>query len=224
MSLINKQKDKELLMLSGIQHIAFCERQWALIHIEQQWAENVRTIEGNHLHERVDDPFEKDWKKGIITLRSVSLLSRELGLTGVADIVELFSEDQSTGVALPGRDGFWSFHPVEYKRGKPKSDECDEVQLCAQTMCLEEMHEVKIPEGSIFYGETRHRVNVTFSFELRERVNELALKMHNLYRKGITPLPVLKNHCKMCSLTDICLPNSINTSVTEYLKWELDMD
>lgn len=218
--------DEELLMLSGIQHIAFCERQWALIHIEQQWVENVRTVEGNNLHERVDDPFEKDYKKGVITLRSVSLLSRELGLTGVADIVELISTDQSKGVSLPGRDGFWSFHPVEYKRGKPKSDERDEVQLCAQAMCLEEMHSIKISEGSIFYGETRHRINVTFSIELRNRVKELALKMHDLFDKGITPLPVAKNHCKMCSLVDVCLPESMSDSkkVTEYLKWELDMN
>jgi len=218
--------DEELLMLSGIQHVAFCPRQWALIHIEQQWAENVRTIEGNQLHERVDDPFEKDWKKGIITLRSVSLLSRELGLTGIADIVEILLTDELTGIALPGRSGFWRFQPVEYKRGKPKSEECDEVQLCAQAMCLEEMHSIIIPNGYIFYGETRRRVDVTFSFELRLKVKELAFKMHELFNKGLTPLPVVKNHCKMCSLFDICLPESMSNTqnVTEYLKWELDMD
>lgn len=218
--------DEELLMLSGIQHIAFCERQWALIHIEQQWAENVRTIEGNQLHERVDDPFENGRKKSVITLRSVSLLSRKLGLTGVADVVELISTDQSIGSVLPNRDGFWIFHPVEYKRGKPKPDERDEVQLCAQAMCLEEMHSVDISEGAIFYGETRRRVDVSFSIELRQRVYELALKMHDLFSKEITPLPVFKPHCKMCSLVDICLPEymQIEKKVTEYLKWELDMD
>lgn len=218
--------DEELLMLSGIQHIAFCERQWALIHIEQQWAENVRTVEGNQLHERVDDPFENGRKKSVITLRSVSLLSRKLGLTGVADVVELISTDQSIGSVLPGRDGFWIFHPVEYKRGKPKPDERDEVQLCTQAMCLEEMHLVDISAGAIFYGETRRRVDVTFSIELRQRVFELALKMHDLFSKGITPLPVFKPHCKMCSLVDICLPEcmQVEKKVTEYLKWELDLD
>jgi CRISPR-associated exonuclease Cas4 len=226
MSLINTQEDEELLMLSGIQHIAFCERQWALIHIEQQWAENVRTIEGNHLHERVDDPFEKDWKKGLVTLRSVTLVSKELGLTGVADVVELISTNSESGYVLPDRSGYWSFRPVEYKRGKPKSDERDEVQLCAQAICLEEMHAVEIPDGSIFYGETRHRIEVVFSQELRKRVKELALRMHELFDGGITPLPVAKKHCRMCSLVDICLPDCMNKyqNVTEYLKWELDMD
>ena len=223
---MTKCDEEELLMLSGIQHIAFCERQWALIHIEQQWAENVRTIEGNHLHERVDDPFEKDWKKGLVTLRSVTLISKGLGLTGVADVVELVATDKAFGYELPDREGYWSYRPVEYKRGKPKTDERDEVQLCAQAICLEEMHAVEIPKGSIYYGETRHRVEVLFSIELRERVKELALRMHELFNEGITPLPVAKKHCKMCSLVDICLPDCLSRdqNVTDYLKWELDMD
>jgi CRISPR-associated exonuclease Cas4 len=226
MNLVNNQEDEDLLMLSGIQHIAFCERQWALIHIEQQWVENVRTIEGNHLHERVDYPFEKDWRKGLVTMRSVTLISRALGLTGVADVVELIATDSGAGCVLPDRTGYWILRPVEYKRGKPKTDERDEVQLCAQAMCLEEMHALKIPNGSIYYGETRHRVEVQFSLELRVRVKELASRMHILFNEGITPLPVAKKHCRMCSLIDICLPDCTNNflNVSDYLKWELDMD
>jgi CRISPR-associated exonuclease Cas4 len=187
------EDDEELLMLSGIQHIAFCERQWALIHIEQQWAENVRTIEGNYLHERVDDPFEKDWRKGLVTMRSVTLISRELGLTGVADVVELVATESDTGCVLPDRSGFWLLRPVEYKRGKPKNDDRDEVQ---------------------------------FTLELRARVKELAARMHKLFDEGNTPLPVAKKHCRMCSLVEICLPDCVNSfqHVSDYLKWELDMD
>jgi len=217
--------EDNLLMLSGIQHMAFCERQWAFIHIEQQWSENRLTIEGSHLHERVDDPFERDNRKGIISLRSVSLMSRALGLTGVADAIELIPADIQTGIALPDKEGFWLFHPVEYKRGKPKPDDRDEVQLCAQAMCLEEMYSVFIKEGAIFYGETRHRLDVNFSNELRQRVFELVQSMHLLFSKGLTPLPVFKPHCKSCSLFDICLPQMANNQkVTDYLKWELDMD
>jgi CRISPR-associated exonuclease Cas4 len=220
------EDDEELLLLSGIQHIAFCERQWALIHVEQQWAENVRTIEGNYLHERVDDPFEKDWRKGLVTMRSVTLISRELGLTGVADVVELVATESDTGCELPDRSGFWHLRPVEYKRGKPKNDDRDEVQLCAQAMCLEEMHALKITNGSIYYGETRHRIEVQFTLELRARVKELAARMHKLFDGGITPLPVVKKHCRMCSLVEICLPDCTNSfqHVSDYLKWELDMD
>ncbi len=217
--------DDDLLMLSGIQHMAFCDRQWAFIHIEQQWSENRYTVEGNHLHERVDDPFERDVRNGVIALRSVSLISRKLGFTGVADVIELIPTASQTGITLPGRKGFWVFHPVEYKRGKPKPDERDEVQLCAQAMCLEEMYSVSIQEGAIYYGEIRHRVDVEFSAELRQRVIELAKSMHILYSQGLTPLPVFKPHCKSCSLFDICIPQVINNQkVADYLKWELDMD
>lgn len=226
MNFQNHQEEENLLMLSGIQHIAFCERQWALIHIEQQWVENVRTIEGSHLHERVDNPFEKDWRNGIVTMRSVSLISKVLGLTGVADVVELISTDSVLGCVLPERPGYWFLRPVEFKRGKPKTDERDEVQLCAQAMCLEEMHALKIANGSIYYGETRHRVEVQFTIELRAKVKELALKMHDLFNEGVTPLPILKKHCRQCSLVDICLPEcSYNfQNVTDYLKCELDLD
>ena len=156
---------EELLPLSGIQHFLFCRRQWALIDVERQWQENALTVEGKLLHKRVDQPFFSETREGIIQARSVPVASYRLGLTGVCDVVE-FSEAQP-GARLPGREGTYLPTPVEYKRGHPKSDPCDEAQLCAQGMCLEEMLSVSIPYGYLFYGETRHRLEVTFTPELK---------------------------------------------------------
>ena len=173
--------DDDLLMLSGIQHFAFCERQWALIHIEQQWAENMRTVEGTHMHERVDDPFASEVRGSVITLRSVSMVSYRLGLYGVADVVEFIRSENEEGVGMEGYPGKWCPVPVEYKRGKPKPDERDEVQLCAQAICLEEMFNTKILRGSLYYAETRRRVIVELTAELRQTVFEISRKMHELF-------------------------------------------
>jgi CRISPR-associated exonuclease Cas4 len=231
--------DDDLLMLSGIQHFAFCERQWAFIHIEQQWAENVKTIEGNHLHEKVDDPFINDVRKNTITLRSVSLISRKLGLYGIADVIEFVKSDEIKGVRFENRKGYWQPLVVEYKRGKPKPDERDEVQLCAQAMCLEEMYcnplkqddritasDLTISNGFLFYGETRHRHEVLFTISLREKVEQYAMRMHQLFEKGLTPPAVYKPHCKTCSLIDLCMPKTFDhpRSVSSYLKQSLDND
>lgn len=216
-----RYEEDELLLLSGIQHLAFCPRQWALIHIEQQWTENVKTIEGQHLHERVDDPFLKDSSNTLVVWRSVNLISYHLGLTGRADVVEFRKSD--LGIELPGKTGRWTPYPVEYKRGKPKPDERDEVQLCAQAICMEEMFEINIDEGALFYGETRRRAIVPFTKELRQQVTDYAEEMHRLFQDAITPPPVYRSHCKSCSLIDICLPKNINPNktVTSYLKREL---
>lgn len=216
-----KYNEEDLLLLSGIQHIAFCPRQWALIHIEQQWAENVKTIEGQHLHERVDDPFLKVSGSELVVWRSVNLISYQLGLTGRADVVE-FKRTKS-GIVLPDKKGMWIPYPVEYKRGKPKSDERDEVQLCAQAMCMEEMFGTEITEGALFYGEIRRRTVVPFSAELRKQVIGYTNEMHRLFRLGITPVPIYKSHCKSCSLVEICLPKQMNRlkSASNYLKKEL---
>jgi len=224
--------DDDLLMLSGIQHIAFCERQWALIHIEQQWAENMRTVEGTHMHERVDDPFASEVRGRVITLRSVSMVSYRLGLYGVADVVEFIRSENGQGIGLEGYPGKWRPVPVEYKRGKPKPDERDEVQLCAQAICLEEMYNAKddsnliIATGYLFYGETRHRHEVIFSHELRNRVETYALQMHKLFETGNTPLAIYKTHCKACSLVEICNPMAFSNprKVNDYLKNILDID
>jgi CRISPR-associated exonuclease Cas4 len=213
-------QDDELLMLSGIQHIAFCERQWALIHIEQQWGENVLTVEGHHLHERADDPFESESRGNTLIMRSVQLVSRNLGLYGRADVVELNrTDDTANTIEIKEKSGKWKIVPVEYKRGKPKPDECDEVQLCAQALCLEEMHQISIDKGYLYYGQTRHRHQVLFDVGLRGKTIQFTLRMHELYNAGKTPLAEYKSYCRSCSLIDICMPKTTgkNISVNQYL-------
>lgn len=194
--------EDDLLPLSGIQHFAFCERQWGLIHIENQWIENILTVEGKLLHQKVDDPFSDDSRGEVKTIRSVPLVSRRLGLYGVADVLEIHKSSN-------GSD-FVRYNIVEYKRGKPKNDEIDEVQLCAQAMCLEEMLKIKLDYGYMYYGETRHRFKVLFDEALRNRVKQLADKMHKTFEKGVTPLPLFEKHCKRCSLADICIPEHLS--------------
>ena len=194
----------ELLPLSGIQHFIFCRRQWALIHIEQQWKENVLTVEGKQLHKRVDDPFFTETRGGQITARAVPVASYRLGLSGVCDVVE-FTESPE-GVKLPGRSGLYLAAPVEYTRGHEKRDPCDEAQLCAQAICLEEMLSVSIPAGWLYYGETRHRLAVELTAELRELVRSMAEEMHAYFQRGYTPRVKTSKACRSCSLADVCLP------------------
>jgi CRISPR-associated exonuclease Cas4 len=194
----------ELLPLSGIQHFVFCRRQWALIHIERQWQENALTVEGKLLHKRADDPFFSETRKGVITARSVPIASYHLGLSGVCDVVE-FTESPE-GVQLPGREGLFLPAPVEYKRGREKQEPSDEAQLCAQATCLEEMLSVAIPSGYLYYGETRHRVAVELTAELRDLVREMSEEMHAYFQRGYTPRVKTSKACRSCSLADICLP------------------
>lgn len=193
------------LPLSGIQHFAFCPRQWALIHIERQWLENLRTIQGKQLHERVDNPYFFESRGDILITRSVPLSSQLLRLYGVADMI-VFHAVEAGGVSLTGRKGNWQPVPVEYKRGKPKKDVIDEVQLCAQAICLEEMLGIDISYGYIFYGETRRRTKIILGDTLRESVEHLAQQMHELFEQSITPKPAAGKRCKLCSILDICLP------------------
>ncbi len=178
--------DDEALPLSGLQHLAFCPRQWGLIHIEQQWRENRLTAEGRLLHEKADLPGQSR-RESVRTVRGMWLRSDRFQLTGRADVVE--------------------FRP-EYKRGKRKPNDCDEVQLCAQALCLEEMLGVPVPRGAFFYGEPRRRLEVVFTPELRTRTESLAATMHRLFRSGITPAAEPGPHCRSCSLADVCLPTS----------------
>lgn len=194
----------ELLPLSGLQHFLFCRRQWALIHIEQQWKENTLTAEGRIMHKRVDDPFFTETRKGVITARSVPVASYRLGLSGLCDVVE-FTED-SEGIQLPGRAGRYLPAPVEYKRGKPKLEPSDESQLCAQALCLEEMLAVTIPTGYLYYGETRHRHPVPLTADLRALVQNTAAEMHGYFQRGYTPRVKPFKGCRSCSLADVCLP------------------
>ncbi len=195
--------EDDLLPLSGLQHLVFCERQWGLIHIERVWEENRLTAEGRVLHERAHDAGSES-RPGVRTSRGLRLRSLRLGLLGQADVVEFHRSAE--GVALPGAQGLWRPFPVEYKRGRPKRDACDEVQLCAQALCLEEMFAAEIQAGALYYGERRRRTEVAFTTQLRARTEALAQRMHQLYRAGATPSASYQPKCDGCSLMSRCLP------------------
>ena len=197
-------REEEYLQLSGLQHFAFCRRQWALIHIEQQWKENLRTVEGDLFHHRAHDEQARERRGDILILRGLSVASPTLGISGKCDVVE-FRLDPG-GVQLHGEEGLWAPFPVEYKRGAPKAHQADELQLCAQAMCLEEMLCCAVPEGALFYGETRRRTQVLFSEELRGTVRAMLTEMHQLYRRGHTPKVRPGKGCSACSLRELCLP------------------
>lgn len=206
------------LALSGIQHFAFCPRQWALIHIEQQWQDNLLTVQGIQLHERVDNPFFFESRGDLLIARSVPLSSRTLGLFGVSDIIE-FHATKKVGISLTEHPGQWYPVPIEYKRGKPKKDDIDAVQLCAQALCLEDMLKISINYGYIFYGETKHRTKVTFEPILREHVKELTEQMHHLFELSITPPAIYtRQKCSKCSLADVCLPSISKSKASLYMK------
>lgn len=216
-------KEEEYLQLSGIQHFIFCRRQWALIHLEQQWAENYRTMDGRLMHTNAHDPDFRTHRGRILTVRSVRIHSAKLGLSGECDVIEF--HENAEGVKLARTEGKWLPYPVEYKRGSAKPDSSDEAQLCAQAMCLEEMLCCDIPKGALYYGETRHRQVVEFTAELREQVQFVAEEMHRLYRKGSTPKVKPTKSCNACSLKELCLPKLMrNRSVASYLHQELQED
>ena len=212
----------ELLPLSGIQHFCFCRRQWALIHIERQWHENVLTVEGKLLHNRVDNPFFTEARKGVIITRSMPVASYRLGLYGFCDVVE-FTQSPD-GVNLYGRDGSFQPAPVEYKRGKPKKNRCDEVQLCAQAICLEEMMSIQITFGYLYYGEIRHRVEIELTDELRQLVSKYSEEMHSYFERGYTPKVKPSKACKSCSLEDICMPGlqEMGLTASKYIQKQID--
>lgn len=214
----------ELLPLSGIQHFLFCRRQWALIHVERQWQENVLTVEGKLLHKRTDDPLFTEKRQRLITARAVPIASYQLGLVGVCDVVE-FSESPQ-GVQLPGREGLYLPAPVEYKRGAPKQEPSDEAQLCAQAICLEEMLSVSIPAGFLYYGETRHRLEVPLTAELRTLVREMSAEMHAYFKRGYTPRVKTSKACRSCSLAEICLPDLQEKLIpaSRYIRQQIESD
>ena len=196
--------EDDLIQLSSLQHFMFCERQCALIHIEQLWSENLFTAEGRIMHDKADsNKFES---RGNVRIDySVPLRSLRLGLVGKADVVEFHKHGD-----------MWIPFPVEYKRGKPKMDDCDKVQLCAQAICLEEMLNIEIREGALFYGQTRRREDVVFDKTLRMETEDTAKKVHELIESGITPRAEYSKKCKLCSLLNICLPKA-NSKASSYL-------
>lgn len=213
-------KDDDMLMLSGIQHFMFCPRQWALIHIDQQWEENRLTTEGQLLHNNVDDPSYRQKNGATITLRSVAIASKRLGLYGITDAVELNPVIAGeNGVQHKSYPGLWMPFPIEYKRGKPKRTSIDEVQLAAQVICLEEMYGIHIDYGALYYGETRHRELIHINQALRRQTVTCAEEMHRVFGSGIIPKVDKGKHCRNCSLVDVCMPNLESCShASTYLK------
>lgn len=201
-------QDDDYLAVSGIQHFAFCPRQWALIHIENQWHDNVLTVEGQHVHERVDDIQFDETRGDLRIVRSMPIVSHRLRIRGIADMVELrrVAQSSATSAALRGRAGYWTVSPIEYKRGRSKPDDRDVVQLCAQALCLEEMMGVAVTGGAMYYAQTHRRESVDLGDDVRERVEALVRSMRSYYEQAATPAAVLKSHCKQCSLLDICQP------------------
>lgn len=208
--------EDDYLPLSGLQHFLFCRRQWALIHIEQQWQENVLTAEGRIMHERAHT--EQTEKRGDrLIVRGLRIHSARLGVSGQCDVVEFVESPQ--GVTITGRNGRFLPYPVEYKHGSSMSNDADRAQLCAQAMCLEEMLSVDIPEGALFYGQTRRREIVAFSEELRDKVTRAFKEMHELYARAYTPKVKPGAYCKSCSLNELCLPKLLKAkSVAKYME------
>lgn len=210
-------QEAEYLMLSGIQHFQFCRRQWALIHIEQQWVENVKTIEGQIIHQKVDQPELREKRKNHLIVRAMPIQSHTLKTTGICDVVE-FIEDEH-GVFLPKEQKKYRIIPVEYKRGKVKKGKEDLVQLVAQAICLEEMFLIDVPTGVFFYNETKQRVQVEITEDMKNEVRDLFKEMYGYYQKQYTPKAKMGKHCKSCSLESICLPNTMaQESVKKYME------
>ena len=213
--------EDDYLMISGIQHFKFCRRQWALIHVEQQWEDNAHTVVGELMHKKVHDPYLTEKRKEVIIARAMPVSSRELGISGECDAVEFHKCED--GIKLHGHRGLYSVYPIEYKKGKPKLTEEDKLQLTAQVLCLEEMFSTQIPEGAIFYGETRRREPVEITKELREEVRDVFREMHGYYSRRYTPRVKYSKSCNACSLKEICIPKLGKTgSVKSYIQRMLE--
>lgn len=218
--IVKRYSEDELLPLSGLSQISFCDRRWALIHLESVWVENRFTAEGEQLHERAHSA-EPESRPGVLVRRTLPLHSFRLGLSGQADVVEFLPSDSETAVRLPGRSGKWQAYPVEYKRSRDKAGSIAyRIQLCAQAMCLEEMLQTTVLQGAIFDASTRRRQEVRFEVSVRKEVTRLAEQMHALIQAGVTPPAVLKKECRNCSLNTYCMPAMLASgpSVSKYLE------
>lgn len=197
--------DDRYLYISALQHYAYCPRQFALIHVEQAWEENYFTAHGQLLHERVDSK-ESENRKDLRSERSVSLKSEKYKIKGRMDLLEIHLQD---GKPI-------KYFPVEYKRGKPKKEDWDKVQLCAQALCIEEMKNTTITEGALFYWATRRRLVVEMDNDLRIKTIDFIQKSHEILGHSFTPAPTpIKSRCKACSLNDLCEPDVMRTDQSE---------
>ncbi|EJN56200.1 CRISPR-associated protein Cas4 [Loigolactobacillus coryniformis] len=213
--------EDDFLMISGIQHFRFCQRQWALIHIEQAWQDNLLTFDGQILHTKADQPEIREKRNDKLIVRSLPVHSRELGLTGICDVVE-FTE-ATDGVSIFGSHKKYLPQPIEYKHGHKKYDLSDTLQLLAQAVCLEEMLGCQITSGGVFYQKTRRREVIEFTANLREQLKKTTRLMHQYWTKRYTPRVKTGAWCKSCSLADICLPELLSKqTVQSYLRRRLD--
>lgn len=194
----------EYLLLSGIQHFCFCRRQWALIHLEQQWQENLHTAEGRLEHTRCHNDSLREKRGDLLTVRGMRVVSHTLRLSGICDVVEFHAD--SDGIPLQGQTGLWRPLPVEYKHGTTKQNDADRLQLCAQAIALEEMLVCTVPRGALYYAADRRREVVDFIPELREATRRIAVEMNDCFRRGHTPKTRPGRHCNACSLKELCLP------------------
>lgn len=208
-------KDDELLPLATLSDVVFCERRAGLHLLERAWRDNVFTAEGTVGHERVHSLTKTEVRGDLRIARGLLIRSLKLGLSGKADVVEfhrvvppddVVPVGYPSAVPLPGATGLWRPYPVEYKRGRLRSNRSFEVQVCAQAMCLEEMLEIRIQRGAIFFGETARRLEVRFDADLRSETVSTALRLHEIMRSGATPQAKFENKCKKCSLLDVCMP------------------
>jgi CRISPR-associated exonuclease Cas4 len=217
---MQKYSEDDYLLLSGIQHYAFCPRQWALVHIEGLWQENYLTTAGRILHNKAHSGDSAEKRNDLTTMRSLKVSSGRLGLSGECDVVEFKKTDK--GVQLRGYEGLWLPYPVEYKRGNTKINDCDRLQLVAQAVCLEEMLCCTIEKGALFYGEPRRREVVEFSDELRQKLESVATEMHKMFLRKHTPKSKSGRHCTACSLKGFCLPKiPARIDVRKYLEENL---
>lgn len=207
--------EDELIPISALQHLVFCERQFALMFVEGVWADNRFTVEGAELHAQVDGG-EAEGRGEVRIARSVPLRSLALGVTGRSDVVELRRD--VAGAKIPGLGHRWRPYPIEYKRGKPKGHRGDEVQLCAQALCLEEMLDVEVPTGALFYGLPRRRTEVVFDAELRQLVASAVERARELLERQETPLARREAKCERCSLRELCRPEAGDRSARGYLE------
>lgn len=209
-----------MLPLSGLAQLAACERRWALVHIEQQWAENRFTAEGTQLHERAHSA-KAEVRPGAVIQRTLALRSLRLGLSGHSDVVEFMPSEAEHAVALPGKRGKWQAFPIEYKRGKDKAGSIAyRLQLSAQAMCLEEMLGTIIPEAAVYDATAHRRETIEIGPAVRAEVERMCLRMHELHRAGRTPPAMVKPICRSCSLANVCMPSAMQSAprVAEYIR------
>lgn len=229
--------EDQLLPISLLQHLLFCERRAALVQIEGIWEDNLFTVEGSHLHKKVDDEIPTESRGDVRVSRGLLLRSLELGFSGKADVVEFqlvsnerkipsaTSEEIAIAIPLANLSGLWKPFPVDYKRGRMRHEEGFEAQLCAQAFCLEEMLGCTVPEGAIYYGKPRRRLSVVFNYTLREKTREASQRLHELVESGRTPQARYEKKCDSCSLFSLCMPKvtGARRSVQGYMDKALDL-